>query len=477
MTTKPEPSSVHKPGASGFAWPLALYGAIARFPGPAIARWALTRRAKRGKEDASRLHERFGHPSLPRPQGEIIWLHAASVGESLSLLPLISGLRRTRPDLEILVTTGTLTSAKLMAERLPEGAAHQFAPVDTVEAVRRFLDYWRPSFLGVAESEMWPTLLTETHARGIPIVLLSARISATSARNWSWAPRSARRLFGSFDAVLAQSEEIADRLRRVEADPAKIHVAGALKEAATPLPVDKAELEALRAIVSARPRWLAASTHPGEEDPALDAHEMLASRHKRFLTMIAPRHPHRADAVAEMAEARGLRVKRRSDGDWPDDATDVYLIDTLGELGLWYRLSPLVFVGGSFAQVGGHNPLEPARLGTAILHGPNVHNFLDDYRRLKGEQAVQEIRMGETLGSALSELMTPEGEPNAHARQLAERAFEATLGGEQIVGRFLSHLDPLLPPPPVHAPGPLDNQSDARSPSGDMKVEDGDEAA
>lgn len=432
-----------------FAWPLALYGALARFPAPPLARWWLARRAQRGKEDPTRLHERFGRPSLPRPVGALVWLHAASVGESLSLLPLIAGLRKSRPDLEILVTTGTLTSARLMAERLPEGAAHQFAPIDTAPAISAFLDYWRPTLLALTESELWPTMLREARRRGVSTVLLSARVSETSARNWRWAPRSIRALLGCFDLILPQTEAIAERFAALGAAPGSLRVAGALKEAATPLPVAEEELEALRAVLGARPRWLAASTHPGEEAPAIEAHVALKETRPRLLTLIAPRHPHRAEAVAAMVEERGLRLKRRSDGDWPDDATEVYLIDTLGELGLWYRLAPIVFLGGSLAPVGGHNPLEPARLGAAILHGPNVHNFLEDFRRLKGADAAQEVRMGETLKAALSELMTEDGEPNARARAMAERAFEATLGGDRVIGRILSALEPLLPPPPA----------------------------
>ncbi|MEO1275075.1 MAG: 3-deoxy-D-manno-octulosonic acid transferase, partial [Pseudomonadota bacterium] len=371
--------------------PLFLYRRLARYGGPAVARWMLDKRVRRGKEDRMRLEERFGSPTLPRPHGELIWLHAASVGESLSLLPLINGIRKARPDLETLVTTGTVSSAMIMAERLPEGAAHQYAPIDTCEAVETFLDYWRPAFCGIVESELWPTLLEQTDRRDIPIALLSARVSEQSARRWRrYAPGSIKLLLNRFTLILAQNEAVAERLLKLGANQRRLGICGALKDAATPLPVSEDELTELRAILGNRARWMAASTHAGEETAALDAHEELRAQHPKLLTMIAPRHPERADAIAEEAAARGWAVGRRSEGMAPDARVDIYLIDTLGELGLWYRLAPVVFVGGSLSPVGGHNPLEPARLGCSILHGPHYHNFLEEYRRLHAASAAKE---------------------------------------------------------------------------------------
>ncbi|MCI4660891.1 MAG: 3-deoxy-D-manno-octulosonic acid transferase [Neomegalonema sp.] len=439
---------------------LFMYRRFARYGGPALARRMLARRALRGKEDPNRLDERFGVPTLPRPQGELIWLHAASVGEALSLLPLINGIRKARPDLETLVTTGTVSSAMLMAERLPEGAAHQYAPIDTIAAVESFLDYWQPSFCGIVESEIWPTMLEQADRRDIPIALISARVSENSAKRWRrYAPGTIKLLLNRFSLILAQNDTVAERLVSLGANPRRLGVCGALKDAATPLPVSDSELTELRAILGNRPRWMAASTHTGEESAAITAHEQLRGEYPQILTMIAPRHPERADAIAAEARERGWHVARRSEGAMPQDGVDIYLIDTLGELGLWYRLAPVTFVGGSLSPVGGHNPLEPARLGSTILHGPHYHNFLEEYKRLQEAEGAREVRIGERLGAAVAELLNEDGEPNAAARALSEKAFEATLGGDAVVARVLSAITPLLPPELYGEPEPYSDWS------------------
>ena len=361
--------------------PLLLYRGVAATIGPPLARWMLRRRAARGKEDPARLPERFGVASAPRPSGPLVWLHAASVGESLSLLPIIDALRAARPGLSLLVTTGTVTSADLMGRMLPQGVIHQYVPVDTTGAMRRFIAHWRPAVLCVTESELWPTMLLEAKAAGARLVLLSARVSETSAARWSRAPRSIAALLGAFDLITAQDDAVAERLRRLGAAPGGLAVCGSLKHASAALPVGEDVLAQWREHLSGRPLWLAASTHDGEDAAAFAAHRSLARRTQGMLTVVAPRHPDRGDAVAEAAEAAGLSATRRSLDQRPSSSTDIHIVDSLGELGLWFRLSPVSFIGGSLVPVGGHNPLEPARLGSAAIIGPHTENMRGECAR------------------------------------------------------------------------------------------------
>ncbi len=290
----------------------ALYRAGTELLGPAIELW-LKRRLARGKEDPARLSERLGRPGRDRPPGRLVWLHGASVGEAISVLPLIDRLLAARDDVSVLLTTGTVTSARLMAERLPARAFHQFAPVDRPSAVERFLDHWRPDLALWVESELWPNLVAETAKRGAAMALVNARLSERSYRRWRRLGWLIRPMLSAFALTLAQSEADAQRLRALGARD--VRCLGNLKSAAPPLVVDKAALAELSAALGGRPRWLAASTHPGEEAIAADVHRRLAPRLPGLLTVIAPRHPERGP---ELAEALGATVARRSAGEPPD---------------------------------------------------------------------------------------------------------------------------------------------------------------
>jgi 3-deoxy-D-manno-octulosonic-acid transferase len=359
-------------------------GATLAAPG---LRAMLRRRVARGKELAVRLPEREGIDPTPRPPGRLVWLHAASVGESQSILPLLSALRAEAPDLSILLTTGTVTSAALLAARLPElgleAVLHRFVPLDVPAWVARFLDHWRPDAAGFIESELWPNLIDGCRVRGIPMMLVNARMSARSLRGWQRVPGFARQMLGAFDRVQAQSEADAARLRLLGAR--QVDAPGNLKLAAAPLPADAAELARLRALIGERPVWLAASTHPGEEDVAGQVHRCLAAAHPGLLTIVAPRHPERGAAVAA-----ALVAPRRAVGQDPG-TTGIWIADTLGELGLLYRLSPLVFVGRSLVGQGGQNPLEPARLGCAIAVGPHTANFAEAVQALEAAGALTRV--------------------------------------------------------------------------------------
>lgn len=407
---------------------LTLYRAATTALQP-FAPWILQHRAKAGKEDRGRLNERLGRPSLSRPQGPLAWLHGASVGESLSILPLVERLRAQRPDVTVLVTSGTVTSAQLLARRLPAGTLHQFLPLDTPGGVRRFLDHWRPDLAVFVESELWPNLLLAAKARGVRLALVSAKLSDKSHARWQMRPFAAHELFSGFDLILAQDGRAAERLSSLggtvdgEAD---------LKFGAAPLPVDEPALTSLRVRLGGKPVLLAASTHPGEDEIVLAAWRALPQRPH---LVIVPRHPERGPAIADLALATGATACLRSLE--PDDSAEVIVADTLGELGLWYRLADLALVAGSLvAGIGGHNPLEPARLDCPIVSGPHIENWLTAYADLRAERAVT-FADASVLGPRLADLLASPEILALQARRAqaftARRDVEARAGLDRIL--------------------------------------------
>lgn len=394
-------SRVSDPPGAGGRKPLILqaYRALSAIAAPALP-LLLKRRLAAGKEDAARLPERLGRPSQPRPEGRLVWLHAASVGEMMAILPLVS-----RIDAEghaALVTTGTLTSAQLAAERLPARSLHQFVPLDSPQAAARFVDHWRPDVAIFCESEIWPNLVMAVQARGIPLGWVNARMSARSFARWQRLSGTARGLLGSLAFCFAQSEADAERFRALGA-PARF--GGNLKFDVPPLPLEAGDLETLRQRIGDRPVLLAASTHPGEEIQVLEAAAMMRSRADDLLTILVPRHPQRGQEIADLAAGGGMRSRLRSAGKQPDELTTVYIADTLGELGLFFALAQVVFVGGSFAPVGGHNPIEPAKFGAAILHGPDVANFAAIYTEMDASGAALPVADAEDLARVAGRLL------------------------------------------------------------------------
>jgi len=412
---------------------LTLYGALSGLAEP-LAHRLLARRAAAGKEDPVRLGERLGRASTARPDGPLVWLHGVSVGESLSLLPLVSALREARPGVNLLVTSGTVTSAQLLARRLPPGVLHQFAPVDAPGAVRRFLDHWRPAAGLFVESELWPNLILQARRRGVRLALLSARMTADSARGWSRAPGAAGALLRAFDLILPQEAETAARLQDLGG---RIGPALNLKRVGDPLPADEAELGRLKSAIGERPVILAASTHPGEDALIAEAARDLGA----FLVM-APRHPERGADVAEILAAKGWTAARRSLGEPIDSATDAYVADTLGEMGLFFRLAYVAVMGGGFAPgVGGHNPLEPARLGIPVITGPSVFNAAELYDEMFDCVAAICAQDRGDLHKHLEGLLAY---PNIR-RRMSEAALDYGARQGEALKTALSLLEPLLP--------------------------------
>ncbi|MBV8939109.1 MAG: 3-deoxy-D-manno-octulosonic acid transferase [Alphaproteobacteria bacterium] len=365
---------------------------------PAYLHWRL----RQGKEDGARLGERLGHASLARPEGALLWLHAASVGEAVALLPLMETLRGRYPPLHLLLTTGTVSSARLMRERLPSGVLHQFVPVDSPQAVGRFLRHWRPNIGLWVESELWPNLVIGAHRQGCRMALANGRMSAHSFRRWARAPRVMRRMLRCFSFIAAQSEADAERFRQLGGAAEAL---GNLKYDAATLTADAEVLTRFAARIEGRAVWLAASTHDDEEERVAEAHTMLRKEFPALLTLIAPRHPQRAEAIARQLAARGVRVQRRTQMAEIGADAEIYIADTLGEMGMWYRLSRIAFIGGSLIPHGGQNPLEAARLSCAILFGPHMENFAEIAAGLEAAGAALRVRDGGALASEVGRLL------------------------------------------------------------------------
>ncbi len=351
-----------------------MIGAVAYpFMGP-----FLRLRASRGKEDRERRYERYGYPSSEKPAGPLVWFHAASVGESMAVLPLVQHVN----DLGIhtIMTTGTVTSAQVVKRRMPKGTYHQFVPLDLKPAVQRFINHWQPDLAVFTESEIWPMTVLELAARHIPQVLVNARMSDRSFKRWQKSAGLAETLFENFAHVIAQSELDGDRFRQLGARP--VTISGNLKVDTDSLPFNNNELQLIKRSIGSRPCWVAVSTHDGEEETVAKVHHFMKPRLGGLLTIIVPRHPERSQTICALLKGAGLKVAVRSQNQSIEPDTEIYLGDTIGEMGLYLRLARIAFVGRSLSAEGGQNPLEPASTGTAIVSGRNVHNFRDSYQNL-----------------------------------------------------------------------------------------------
>jgi 3-deoxy-D-manno-octulosonic-acid transferase len=420
----------------------ALYRGLTAAAAPLVVTYLKVRR-RRGKEDAERFPERLGIAGQRRPAGPLAWIHAASIGEAVSVLALIERMLDERPGLEILITTGTVAAARLLEPRLPRRARHQFAPADLPGAVARFLDHWRPDLALWVESELWPNLVLMTRKRGIPMVLLNARLSARSHARWSRWSGLARPMLASFALCLAQDEVQAKRFRELGA--VEVASVGDLKTAAKSLPADPATLDDLRGRIGARPCWLAASTHAGEEEIALAVHRKLRADHPGLLTIIAPRHPMRGDEIAALATGQGLTIARRAAGEPIAGDTDIYLADTFGELGVFYSLTGIAFVGGSLIDKGGHNPFEAARFDCAVLMGPHTANCAAMAGALADAGAAEIVADGDALADAVAGLLDDAALRGQRGRCAARVAAEGAGTLDAVLVRLAPWLDLLAP--------------------------------
>ncbi|HSM39372.1 MAG TPA: 3-deoxy-D-manno-octulosonic acid transferase [Afifellaceae bacterium] len=401
-----------------------------------MVRW----RAGRGKEDPARSGERFGIAGLERPEGRLVWAHAASIGETNAVLPLVDRLRGR--GVGVLLTTGTVTSAAIADRRLPDGAVHQYVPLDLPGPVTAFLDHWKPELALFVESEIWPGILGRLRRRSVPFVLVNARMSERSWRRWRSSGPLGRAIMRRIGLCIAQTA--VDARRFEDLGIGRVEIAGNLKFDVPAPDFDADALEALQGEIGGRPVFVAASTHEGEETTILSVHRRLRREVPRLLTIIVPRHPERGDAIAAEMHTAGLVSARRSAGEPIGGDTEVFLADSLGEMGLWLRLGTVAFLGASLVPLGGHNPIEPAKTGVPMLHGPHVANFADIFAMLADARASVCVEDEDALAMALARLLADQGERDRLARE-ARACVERQAGA---LDRTMAALAPYLPARP-----------------------------
>ena len=382
-----------------------IYNTLLRILYPIVIKPYIEKRKKNGKEDIKRFNERIGRPSKPRPEGKLIWMHGASVGESISMLPLIQRLLETYPDAHIMVTTGTTTSAEIMAKRLPERAFHQYLPIENPSYAARFVKHWRPDIALWFESEFWPSMLSCIKRKNIPLILVNGRISNKSFKRWQQFEFAIKEILDCFTLCLGQSEQDEYRLRVLGSK--NTLCLGNIKYAGLPLPIDEAKKQEIASQIENRTVWLVSSTHDDEEFKIGKFLNELKQKIPGLLTFIAPRHPHRGVEIKEKLQKElGLNVSLRSANEKISPKTDVYIADTIGELGIWYELINLVFIGGSLIPHGGQNFMEPSRCRDAVIVGPHMHNFTDAINRAKKADAIIQVNDVIDLMAMVENLLT-----------------------------------------------------------------------
>lgn len=419
---------------------LALYKILTTLSSPFLGA-LLSSRLKKGKEDSARVEERKGITQKQRPEGPLAWVHAASVGEAQSALILINTLLEQNKELHILVTTGTVTSSEIMAQKLPERAFHQFYPLDHPSWVKKFLDHWTPDLALWMESELWPNMLLEVQKRNIPAVLTNARLSDASFKTWSRFKGSAKKLLNSFSLILTQTAKDEERFKSL--CDQKTLTTGNLKFSAAPLAVANDDLKTVQKKISKRPLWVFASTHKGEEEMACRIHDVLKNNLPDVLTVIVPRHPERRDDILENCKTYDLEMTfRGTNKNLPEKKTDIYVADTLGELGLFYTVAPIACIGRSFSDDGGggHNPIEAAQLGAAVLYGPNVQYQQEIYDEMDGAKAALRMPDEHRMADTLHKLMTDED----RLKNQQDVGLEYAQNKVAVIDRVMEALDPIL---------------------------------
>ena len=386
-----------------------------------------------------RAHERLGNATEDRADGTLIWFHAASVGESLSVLALITRMGVALPHAHFLITSGTATSATLIAQRMPPRSTHQFAPLDAPGPLKRFLNHWRPDAAVFVESELWPQMLRRTRATGATMALVNARLSEKSIASWAKRPKLATFILDVFDLILTQNDAMAEAMVRIHAPAPRVARGQNLKSLAGPLPHDEDLIFEARIALGHRPVWIAASTHEGEEQTVLAAHKKLLKTRPDLHLILIPRHPERGTEVVQRIADTGMEYTRRSRGDLPDKA--VYLADTLGELGSWYALSPIVFLGGSLLPIGGHNPFEVAQSGGTVLSGNHVSNFAETFSAMEAVGAARIVADADDLAAQVDMLLGDTQTREKAVKAAQSFASEQTEKLDSIATRLINALD------------------------------------
>ena len=417
---------------------IGIYKALMTLAFPILKVTYIRKRKKERKEHPTRFNERLGNYKVPRPQGKLYWMHGASVGESVSMLPLIDKLLKEDPELSILVTTGTLTSAEIMAKRLPKRAFHQFIPFDVPAFAQKLIKHFKPDAVLWFESELWPSLLSEIKKAKIPLVLVNGRISDKSFEMWKKFKFVSKELLGCFSLCLGQSEQ--DKNRLILLGAPKADCVGNLKFAGMPLPIDENKLNVLKEQLGDRPVFLLSSTHNDEEERFALYLPWFKDNVDRVLTIVVPRHPNRGDDIVRMYRCRHFNVAQRSREEDITPETDIYVADTIGEMGLWYALSSISFIGGSLIPHGGQNFMEAARDKNAVLVGPNMQNFVEMMNRARFYDAVYQVGSAE---EAVEEAITLFRDENL-LRERQEKAYLWTQKEEAVLDGIVNALKRVL---------------------------------
>ena len=388
-----------------------------------VMRRVLTGRIRKGKENAARAGERLGVATQARPAGRVVWMHAVGLGEVLALRPLIVRMQQVAPDLNFVITSTARSSADVLGQNLPQNTVHQFLPLDGPKFMAKFLDHWQPCLSIWSEQDIWPGAIYDCAARDIPMAYVNGRMDNKSTAKRARLAGLYKRVFGMFDLIAAQDDQTAKNLSSFGGRD--VRVMGSLKPAAEPLWVDASVLETLQAALDGRKIWVAASTHRDDEAVLIDAQRELVKRDPSWLLILVPRAPARGDEIEGALDQAGLSCTRRSKGRQPDPSHSVWIADSFGELGLWYRLATAAFVGGSYRGLGGHNPWEAICLNLPVCHGPSVANFAKDYEVLDYSGASQPLPDEASSVPALVDFVVQSQTKQANVGTLVEDAKEA----------------------------------------------------
>ena len=388
-----------------------------------VMRRVLAGRIRKAKENAARAGERLGIATQVRPTGRVVWMHAVGLGEVLALRPLIVGMQQVAPDLNFVITSTARSSADVLGQNLPANTVHQFLPLDGPTYMAKFLDHWQPCLSIWSEQDIWPGAIHDCAARDIPLAYVNGRMDNKSTAKRARLAGLYKKVFGLFDLITVQDEQTAENLSSLGGRD--VRVTGSLKPAAEPLSVDVGMLATLQVALEGRKIWVAASTHCEDEAVLIDAQRELVKRDPSWLLILAPRAPARGDEIEGALVQAGLTCTRRSKGGQPDPSHSVWIVDSFGELGLWYRLAAAAFVGGSYGSLGGHNPWEAICLNLLVCHGPNVANFAKDYEVLDYSGASQPLPDDASSVPALVDFVVQSQTTQANFGALVEDAKAA----------------------------------------------------
>ncbi len=384
--------------------------------------------------------ERRGIASIPRPDGSLIWVNATSVSGADAVLALCRRLLDQNPSLNCLITTETDAAAQALLGQMPARMIHQCVPVDANRYITAFLDHWKPDLSVWTEATFQPAFVVQTKRRNIPTIYIDAVMSAKSFSRYRLFNGMTASLLQRFDHIFTRDTPSKKYLQNLGAPAAKVQTIGLLSGGASPLPHDETQRKALARAIGGRTVWLAALTHEGEEDSILAAHMIARRSYPELLLILAPRHAERGDTIAEILREQGCTVAQRSKSQQIDRQTDIYVADTPDEMGLWYRLSPVSFIGGSLVEKGGHNPLPAVALGSAILHGPQISDFAAAYDTLLAADACIPVTDGPDLAKKLEAVLSPE-----RAAQLATAAWGAFGDGDSANTKVFDLLQSYFP--------------------------------